>query len=215
MKLKPRLLLVRSRGLLVLAGAALVVLAACAGCETSQSTSSSGSSWFGRGSDRSRGDRNRIDSTRVKTRDDIVQIVQFWNQPYWLQTSERVRGFRVTVYFVSGETEKGAFVPGNIMVWAYELVPTARGGYERKLAHGWEFTEAEALAMRVNKRAIGGYFYGFILQWPVELALEGKQVEIQFGYERVSDKQLVLSSPRRFRVPIPLEYRPPEQEAEP
>ena len=182
-------------------GLALAVL--CAGCETAGKRDAKG------------GERSRIDSTNVKTRDDIVQIVQFWNQPYWLQTSERVSGFKVTVYFVSGETEKGAFVPGTILVWVYELTPTGRGGYERKLVHGWEFNQAEALAMRVNKLAVGGYFYGFPLQWPRELSLEGKQVEIQFGYERVADKQLVLSSPRRFRVPIPLEYVPPGEETEP
>ena len=182
-------------------GLALAVL--CAGCETAGKRDAKG------------GERSRIDSTNVKTRDDIVQIVQFWNQPYWLQTSERVSGFKVTVYFVSGETEKGAFVPGTILVWVYELTPTGRGGYERKLVHGWEFNQAEALAMRVNKLAVGGYLYGFPLQWPRELSLEGKQVEIQFGYERVADKQLVLSSPRRFRVPIPLEYVPPGEETEP
>ena len=69
--------------------------------------------------------------------------------------------------------------------------------------------------MRVNKLAIGGYFYGFVLQWPRELSLEGKRVEIQFGYERLSDGQIVLSSARSFRVPIPLEYVEPEPETEP
>ena len=69
--------------------------------------------------------------------------------------------------------------------------------------------------MRVNKLAVGGYFYGFPLQWPRELSLEGKHVEIQFGYERVADRQIVLSSPRRFRVPIPLEYVEPEPKTEP
>jgi hypothetical protein len=186
-----------------LAGVALALTVLCAGCATPGKRDPTG------------GEQARIDSSNVKTRDDIVQIVQFWNQPYWLQDSERVSGFKVTVYFVSGETEKGAFVPGNILVWAYELTPNARGGHERKLVHGWEFTEAEAMAMRVNKVAVGGYFYGFPLQWPRELSLEGKQVEIQFGYERVADKQVVLSSPRRFRVPIPIEYVPPDQNTEP
>ncbi len=161
------------------------------------------------------GDQNRIDSTKIETRDDIVQIVQFWPQNPWLQNSERVSGFKVTVYFVSGETEKGAFVPGETMVWVYELVPTARRRYERKLVHVWEFNQAEATALRVNKLAVGGYYYGFPLQWPREISLEGKQIEIQFGYERVSDKQVVLSSPRRFRVPTPFEFIPPEEEPEP
>ncbi|MBU0617639.1 MAG: hypothetical protein KKI02_07970, partial [Planctomycetes bacterium] len=101
-----------------LAGVALAVL--CAGCEVPQS---GGPPRPGGRGDPKGGERTRIDSTKVETSDDIVQIVQFWSQPYWLQNSERVSGFKVTVYFVSGETEKGAFVPGNIMVWVYELVP--------------------------------------------------------------------------------------------
>lgn len=196
------------------AGLALALAALCAGCESTRS-SSSGLAGFGRRGDAEPGGQSRIDSSKVKTRDDIVQIVQFWNQPYWLQDSERVGGFKVTVYFVSGETEKGAFVPGNILVKVYELVPAARGRHERKLVYGWEFSEAEAIAMRVNRRAVGGYYYGFPLQWPREVSLEGKQVEIQFGYERVADKQVVLSSPRRFRVPVPLEYVPQREKTEP
>ena len=194
-----------------LAGVTLALTVLCAGCATTSSTTARPG---GRKASQ-RSEESKIDSTRVRTRDDIVQIVQFWNQPYWLQSSERVNGFKVTVYFVSGETEKGAFVPGKILVWVYEVTPGERGGYEKKLVHGWEFTQAEAMAMRVNKLAIGGYFYGFPLQWPRELSLEGKQVEIQFGYERLADGQVVLSSPRRFRVPIPLEYVEPEPETEP
>ncbi len=195
-----------------LAGMALALALLFAGCETSQPTRSARPG--GRaGTDKS--GQNRIDSTKVETRDDIVQIVQFWSQNPWLQDSERVRGFKVTVYFVSGETEKGAFVPGNIMVWVYELVPTARRRYERKLVHVWELNQAEATGLRVNKLAVGGYYYGFPLQWPRELSLEGKQIEIQFGYERASNKQVVLSSPRRFRVPIPFEFVPPDEETEP
>jgi hypothetical protein len=184
-------------------GVALAVTLVCAGCATLGTRASTG------------GEQTRIDASKVKLRDDIVQIVQFWNQPYWLQDSERVKGFKVTVYFVSGETEKGVFVPGKILVWVYELTPTERGRYERKLVYGWEFDQAEAMAMRVNKLAVGGYFYGFPLQWPPDVSLEGKHIEIQFGYERVADKQVILSSPRRFRVPIPLEYLPPEQKTEP
>ena len=197
----------RSRAL---AAGTLLLLFVCAGCQSDRSSSSG---WLGKNQAATARERNKIDSTRIKTRDDIVQIVQFWNQPYWLQDSRRVSGFKVTVYFVSGESEKGAFVPGNIFVWVYELVPTAPGQYEKKIAHVWEFDEKEAMATRVNKRAVGGYFYGFPLKWPASVSLEGKQIEIQIGYERIGNKQVVLSSPRRFHVPVPIEFASPDKQA--
>ncbi len=158
--------------------------------------------------------KNEIDPTKIETRDDIFQIVQFWPQMPWLQRTDRVVGFKVTVYFRSGETRLGAFVPGNIFVWVYELQPAARGRRERKLAHMWELDQAGALGYRVRKRSIQGYYYGFPLRWDDGLGLEGKLVEIQFGYER-GNKQLVLSEPRQFRVPVPVGYVPPEEETEP
>lgn len=195
----------RSLTILIVTGAALTH-----GCESTHSRPSPGSTWSTQNAPRRDPNANRIDSTRIETRDDIVQIVAYWNQPYWLQDSERVRGFKATVYFVSGESEKGAFVPGNMFVWIYEMVPAGRGRFERKLVHGRQFSEAEALALRVNKRAAGGYYYGMILQWPRDVYLEGKQVQIQFGYERQSNKQVVLSPSRSFKVPVPINFIPPE-----
>jgi hypothetical protein len=158
--------------------------------------------------------QNEIDPTTVETRDDIFSIIQFWPQYPWLQSSDRIVGFKVTVYFRSGKTQLGTFVPGTIFVWLYELVPSGEGGRrERELAYGWELDEAEALSYRVTKRAIGGYYYGFPLTWPSELALEGKLVEIQFGYER-ADSKLILSEPRQFRVPVPYVYEPPVEGTE-
>ena len=157
---------------------------------------------------------SEIDPTKVETRDDIFQIVQFWPQMPWLQHTDRIVGFKVTVYFRSGETRLGAFVPGTIFAWIYELEPDAHGRRERKLAHMWEFDQAEALGYRVRKRSIQGYYYGFPLRWDDELRLEGKLIEIQLGYER-RNKQLVLSEHRQFRVPVPAGYVPPDEETEP
>ena len=158
--------------------------------------------------------KSEIDPTKVETRDDIFQIVQFWPQMPWLQRADRIAGFKVTVYFRSGETRLGAFVPGTIFVWVYGLEPSARGRRERKLAYMWELDQAEALGYRVRKRSIQGYYYGFPLRWDDQLRLEGKLVEIQFGYER-RNRQLVLSEPREFYVPIPAGYVPPDEETEP
>ena len=159
------------------------------------------------------GRSTEIDPVKIKTGDDIVNIVQFWPQPPWLQQGDRIVGFKVTTYFVSGQTEKGAFVPGTIFAWVYELVPDGAGGRERKLAYVWELDEAEALGFRVNKRSVMGYHYGFVLRWPEDITLEGKLIEIQFGYERL-DKGVVLGSSQRFRVPMPAGYQPSSAKSE-
>jgi hypothetical protein len=169
--------------------------------------------WGDRDRDSKRRNQNVIDPTKIETRDDIFQIIQYWAQMPWLHAGDRIVGFKVTVYFVSGATEKGAFVPGTIFVWVYDLAPTADGRRERKLVHMWEFDEAEAVGFRVTKRAAGGYYYGFPLTRPRELALEGNLLEIQFGYER-TDERLILSEPRQFRLPVPVGIRPPIEESE-
>ena len=183
-----------------------------AGCQSP--SNESGPKLFGWPGEGKAGRKAEIDPTKIETRDDVVQISQYWPQMPWLQEGSRIVGFKVTVYFVSGQTEKGVFVPGNIFVWLYELVPMAGGRREKKLAYVWEFDEAESMGFRVTKRAIGGYFYGFPLRWPRELALEGKRTEIQFGYER-TDKQVVLGSPKIYRVPVPIGYQPPAEKTEP
>lgn len=197
-----------------LLGAALPMLGFwAAGCESTQPTQP-GSMWRGGEDDPKKRRQNEIDPTQIETRDDIFEIVQYWPQMPFLQKSNRIVGFKVTVYFRSGQTQKGAFVPGNIFVWVYELEPVPGGGRKPKLAYMWEFDQAEAMGFRVTKRAIGGYYYGFLLGWPPEVAPEGKLVEIQFGYER-ADKRVVLSEPRQFRVPVPMGYTSPVKETEP
>jgi len=192
----------------LVAGLGLALLLVCSGCQ-SRPRSQPPLSPFRAEPGPPDARKVEIDPTKIPTRDDIVQIVQYWPHWPWLRQGDRVVGFRVPVYFRSAETGKGAFVSGHIFAWVYELVPTPDGGRERKLAHVWEFSAAEAMGFRVRKRAIGGYYYGFILRWPEELTLEGKHIEVQFGYERQQDKRVVLGAPRTFRVPIPIGYRPP------
>jgi len=148
-----------------------------------------------------------IDPSKVPTRDDIVAIYQFWPNVPWLFESDRVVGFRVSTYFVSGETELGEFVPGTIFAWVYTLEPGPERRLEREVAHVWEFDQAAAMSYRVAKRAVGGYFYGFMLAWPPNVELEGRLIEIEFGYER-GDKTVVTGAARRFRVPVSADYVP-------
>jgi hypothetical protein len=193
-------------------GAALALTALAAGCHTPPPSNPPPPSVFRSGSSAER-PQATIDPTQVETRDDIFQIIRFWVEPIWLQRHDRIVGFKVTVYFLSAETGLGAFVSGDIYVWVYELVPTRDGRWERKLTHMWRFDEAEALGYRVRIRSIQGYHYGFPLVWPADLALEGRRIEIELGYER-ADKRVILSEPKEFRVPVPAGYRRPAKETE-
>jgi hypothetical protein len=142
-----------------------------------------------------------IDPTTVKTYDDIIEINQFWQPEPWLYDADgRPVGFRATVYFVSGQTERGAFVPGRILVWLYDVDRAADGTSERKLVYGWQFGPAESMLYRVRKRGMLGYYYGFPLMWGAGIELVGREIEVVFGYER-QDGRVITAPARRFKVP--------------
>jgi hypothetical protein len=153
--------------------------------------------------------KQQIDPLRVDEHDDIVAIHNLWNPVPWLKDSVgRVVGFQVPAYLVSGETEKGAFAPGTIIVWIYTIERGADGKIDRRVAHIWEFDRDKAMGFRVRKRAIAGYYYGFVLKWPAELNLDAREIEIVFGYER-RDGHVVLGTPHRRRVPVAPGFAPP------
>jgi hypothetical protein len=152
---------------------------------------------------------NTFDARSVPTRDDIVAVHTFWQPVPWLfDSSNRVVGFRVPVVFVSGQTEKGAFVSGVIVCRLYGRERDASGLEQRRLLHEWRFDPQAAMNYRYRRRSVPGYQYGFMLNWPPELALEGREIEIEFVYEGGDGRQ-ISSVGRRFRVPVPNEYRPP------
>lgn len=146
-----------------------------------------------------------IDPTMVEERDDVVSIQQFWNPQPWINDAAgQPVGFRVPVYLVSGETEKGAFVPGTIICWMYHVDPDAPAGTtNRQPLYIWELPRSDAMGFRVRKKALMGFPYYFVLKWPETMTLAGETVEVEFGYERL-DKRLVLGAPQRFRVPPPI-----------
>jgi len=145
---------------------------------------------------------NEINPEQVEMHDDIVSIHAFYQQLPWLTDADgRVVGFRSTVYFSSGETEKGAFVPGDIFVWLYVLDPIGGGRYERQLAHVWQMSADESGGYRVRKVSPMGYHYGFILSWPRTVDVDGRTIEIEFGYER-RNGSVITSPARRFKVPV-------------
>jgi hypothetical protein len=153
-----------------------------------------------------------IDASTIPARDDIVAIYQIWPNVPWLFQSDKVVGFRVPTYFDSAGTGEGAFVSGTILAWIYTLERGEDGKLARDLAHMWEFDRQAAMPYRVRKKAVTGYYYGFMLAWPPNVELEGRLVEIEFGYER-RDKTVVTGAPRRFRVPVSADYvRPTRKE---
>lgn len=155
----------------------------------------------------------RIDPTKVETRDDIVMVRSIWQAFPWLYDAESTPvGFQVPVYFVSGETEKGAFVPGKIFCRAYRLLNTHDGETVRELIHEWTFNEQQATGFRATKKFILGYCYGFMLTWPKEVRVAGQQIEIEFAYERLNGT-VVVGTPRRLQVPAPGQRRPPTTES--
>lgn len=146
-------------------------------------------------------DVNVVQTERVPPEDDIFKIVQYWPQHPWLMRDERIVGFKVPTYFISGKTQRGAFVPGNVRVDLYRLDIYNDGTYDRTLVQGWTFDEATAAGFRVRKRTIQGYYYGFVLEWDRSLDLTGNFIEIAFGYERISDGRIVQAATRRLKVP--------------
>ncbi|MGD8453042.1 MAG: hypothetical protein PVJ57_14585 [Phycisphaerae bacterium] len=151
-----------------------------------------------------------IDVHRIKTHDDITAVYCFYARDPWLRDNDGiVIGFKSSVFFHSAATERGAFVPGKVLVWLYTVQRGSDGRYTRDFVHGWEMNEHDAMQWRVRYERKLGYQYGFPLRWPAGVDLVGKQVEIVFGYERL-DQRVIEGTPRRFRVPVPIGYRPAE-----
>lgn len=150
-----------------------------------------------------------IDPEKIPPRDDVVSIQQFWNPYPWLtdRGSGKIVGFGVPVYFVSAQTEKGVFVPGTILASLFEVRRTREGPPQRIPLHLWELDARQALRFRVRKQAVGGYYYGFLLTWPDDLNLHGREIEVGFSYRRL-DGTVVDGPLQRFRVPVPLGWQP-------
>lgn len=182
----------------------LAALGASAGCEApaggATAQSKPAPSIFHTESE-SRKPGGEIDADRVAPRDDIVGIRQYWSQLPWLRRGDRIVGFQATVYFVSGETGKGAFVPGRIFAWVYEVPHAAPSEGERTLLYMWELDEKQAMGFRVRRVAVMGYYYGMVLAWDESTQIEGKTVDIVFGYQR-RDGSIVEGAAKRFKVPV-------------
>lgn len=139
---------------------------------------------------------------RVPTREDIVSVQAMWSSVIWLHDADqRPVGFQAPVYFVSGETQRGAFVNGNITVTMSEVTSDSRGAAAStlRLLHEWKLDSGTEKNFRIRRRAVGGYYYGLRLRWPENLQVYGKQVEIGIAYQR-RDGAIVKAIPRRDMV---------------
>jgi len=141
--------------------------------------------------------------------DDVIAIRQFYNPLPWLRDADgRISGFYTRAYFVSARTNKGVFVRGPITVTLSRLRPRATGGYDRELVHEWTLDEEAARGFRVVKTSRLGDSYGFALQWPPEVDVMGRRVEIAFAYQR-ADGRVIRGVPRQLFVPVPPGFAPP------
>ncbi|MBK8914606.1 MAG: hypothetical protein IPM64_08430 [Phycisphaerales bacterium] len=150
-----------------------------------------------------------IDVMAVPVRDDVVSVQCFWSALPWIQESAtgKTVGFRVLTYFVSRDTEKGAFVSNPVVLSMSRIGMDEQGNFIREPLHEWTLDQVAATGFRVRKRAVGGYYYGFVVRWPPNVDPSGKRIEVQIGYRR-SDGVLVQSTPRGFDVPMPAVQRP-------
>ena len=149
-----------------------------------------------------------IDPTLVPTRDDIVQIVQYWPQMPVLMESGRPVGIQVRAYMIDAREQKGAFVPGTVEASIYTHVRKANGVVEPTLVHTWRLDERAAMGFRMTRESTMGYSYGFVLRWPEELDIYGKLVDVVFSYAR-GDGRVIKGAAKRFVVPLRTGYVPP------
>lgn len=127
-----------------------------------------------------------IDPDKIETRDDIVEIVNYWPKPPWLRDANQTPvGIRPTVLFVSGETAKGAFVDGTVTVSLFDVSDAqTTDTVNRRLLHEWKLTPNLHRVLRIRRRTIQGYSYGFPLKWPETLDIVGKRIDIVIRYDR-------------------------------
>lgn len=135
---------------------------------------------------------------------DIFQIVKFFPAQMWQRRrldDVNPNGFVVTVYLISGKTQKGAFADGTIRV---EMNVADYDDQRKKRylpAHTWALDPDQAMPYRVKREGVLGWGYMLHLFWPDDVDVLGKEVSITLSYER-SDGGTIRARPHHNRVPI-------------
>jgi hypothetical protein len=140
-------------------------------------------------------------------RDDIVAIRQYYSTQPWIWDPEgRANGILARVYFLPTTDPqghlKGVFVSGVIRAQLHALSLRPDGTYIRDPLHEWVMPPDEASGFRTVKPSILGDSYAFVLRWPSEIKIAGREIQITFSYER-RDGRTISQPSARFRVPMP------------
>lgn len=141
-----------------------------------------------------------IDAATISPRTDIRRVHAFWRTNPWITVDGRLRGIQVRTYFVSAETERGAFVDGDIVVRMFARDSNEQGELERRQLYEWVLTPEQAMGFRVRKEAPMGYSYGLVLSWPSELRFPTDEVDFVVGY-RAPGGRFVATPPKPFKLP--------------
>jgi hypothetical protein len=135
---------------------------------------------------------------------DVFQIIKFFPAQMWQRRrleDVNPNGFVVTVYLISGKTQKGAFGDGTIRIDLHAAEYDDKGLKRYVPVHAWELDPDQALPYRVKREAVPGWGYMLHLFWPDDVDVLGKEVSITLSYER-SDGGIIRSRPHHNRVPI-------------
>lgn len=150
------------------------------------------------------GDPNKSVISTSPMEADVFQIVKFFPAQMWQRRAlndVNPNGFVVTVYLISGKTQKGAFGDGTINVELRVARHDDKGRKTYEPVHAWSLDPDQALPYRVKREAILGWSYMLHLFWPDDADVLGKEVSITLSYER-SDGATVRTRPHHNRVPI-------------
>lgn len=159
------------------------------------------------------GQREKFDASAIRTDDNIISVVVLWDErDLWLyrpENTEVVAGFRMNTYFVSGTTDKGAFVPGLIRAKAAMDQVQPDGAVKPVVVFEKTLDVEQAMKWRYTTKKLMGYGYGLQIDWPRELddIVAGRQIQVVVEYISNSGR-VVRSSARRLAVPAPRHRMP-------
>jgi len=145
----------------------------------------------------------RNDPQRGPMAPDIFKIVKFFPASMWRDfdpADANPEGFQMTLYLISGKTDKGAFGDGTIQVDLHAATRDAEGRKKYEPVKRWSFAPADAFPFRVKEQSVMGWGYQLYPNWG-DADVLGKEVRINVSYVR-GDGKVIQSRPTFRTVPI-------------